>query len=102
VQVKFTPIRVVCHNTLTQALERGFTHTVRHDRDLWGGLRDVQEALGFITREYDALAQAFNSFALVRLDEEALAAYLASVFPGPKDADDEQAWERIVGNHQET
>ena len=69
VQVKFTPIRVVCHNTLTQALARGFTHTVRHDRDLWGGLRDVQEALGFITREYDALAQAFKSFALVRLDE---------------------------------
>ena len=95
VQVKFTPIRVVCHNTLTQALARGFTHTVRHDRDLWGGLRDVQEALGFITREYDALAQAFKSFALVRLDQEALVAYLASVFPGPKDVDDERAWERI-------
>ena len=94
VQVKFTPIRVVCHNTLTQALARGFTHTVRHDRDLWGGLRDVQEALGFITREYDALAQAFKAFAVVRLDEEALAAYLASVFPGPKDVDDERAWER--------
>ena len=71
-QVTFTPIRVVCHNTLTQALARGFTHTVRHDRDLWSGLRDVQEALGFITREYDALAQAFKWFALVRLDEEAL------------------------------
>jgi phage/plasmid-like protein (TIGR03299 family) len=48
VPVKFTPIRVACRNTLTQALSRGFTHTARHDRDLWGALRGVQEATGLI------------------------------------------------------
>jgi hypothetical protein len=29
VQVKFMPIGVVCHNTLSQALARGFTDTAR-------------------------------------------------------------------------
>ena len=57
VQVKFTPIRVVCRNTLTQALSRGFTHTARHDRDLGGELRGVQEAMGLIEERHDGLAR---------------------------------------------
>ena len=95
VQVKFTPIRVVCRNTLTQALSRGFTHTARHDRDLGGELRGVQEAMGLIKGRYDDLARAFDAFARVPLAGAALAAYLEEVFPGPADADDERAWERV-------
>jgi len=95
VQVKFTPVRVVCHNTLTQALGRGFTYTARHDRDLCAQLRGVQEAMGLITRRYDGLARAFDAFARVLLEEPALAAYLEEVFPGPADVDDERAWERV-------
>ena len=95
VQVKFTPIRVVCQNTLTQALSRGFTYTARHDRGLWGELRGVKEAMGLITRRYDDLARAFDAFARVPLQDGALASYLQEVFPGPADKDDERAWERV-------
>jgi hypothetical protein len=33
-QVKITPVRVVCNNTLTLALSQGGTLRVRHDRDV--------------------------------------------------------------------
>ncbi len=96
-KVKFTPIRVVCHNTLTQALNTGFTYTARHDRDLFAGLNDVQEAMGLITRQYDDLAHAFGVLARVTLTDAAFERYLAKVFPVPADADDEPAWERMDG-----
>ncbi len=34
VQIEFTPIRVVCQNTVTQALAKGSTIRVQHSRDL--------------------------------------------------------------------
>jgi phage/plasmid-like protein (TIGR03299 family) len=95
VQVKFTPIRVVCSNTLTQALSRGATYRARHDRDLLAGLHDVRKAMGFITERYDAIGAAFDALARVEMDGRALRAYLARVFPPPADADDERAWERV-------
>ena len=95
VQVKFTPIRVVCQNTLAQALGNGATYRARHDRDLLAGLRDVRQAMGFITREYDRLGAAFDVLARVEIDSAPLRAYLAKVFPFPADADDERARERV-------
>jgi hypothetical protein len=63
--VKFTPIRVVCNNTLTQALDTGFTHRARYDRDLRAGLADVKEALGLITQRYEFLEQTFDGLASI-------------------------------------
>ena len=83
VQVKFTPIRVVYQNTLAQALGEGLTYRARHDRDLFGGLRDVRKAMGFITDEYDRLGAAFEAMARVAMDAPAVRAYVAKVFPRP-------------------
>jgi phage/plasmid-like protein (TIGR03299 family) len=94
VQVKFTPVRVVCQNTLAQALAEGRTFRARHDRDLLLGLRDVREAMGFIGDEYARLAAAFDAMARVGMDRAALGAYLSKVFPLPADRDDERASER--------
>jgi len=40
VQVKFTPVRVVCQNTLNQALDFGPTLRVPHNRDMHWRLGD--------------------------------------------------------------
>ena len=77
VQVKFTPIRVVCNNTLTQALNTGRHRTrARHDRDLGTGLVNVKEALGLIKRRYEFLEQTFGALAAFRLDDSTLMQYL--------------------------
>jgi phage/plasmid-like protein (TIGR03299 family) len=95
VQVKFTPIRVVCNNTLTQALNTGRTYRARHDRDLGAGLVNVKEALGLIKQRYEFLEQTFGALAAIELDEAALKQYLLNVFPDPSDVDDERGWERV-------
>ncbi len=95
IQVKFTPIRVVCHNTLTQALATGFTFTARHDRGVEVGLQNVREAMGLVTRRFDRLAREFDELAAIRLDGADLERFLKKVFPDPADQDDERAWERV-------
>ena len=63
--VKFTPIRVVCRNTLTLALGRGRTWRARHDGDLRTGLQDVGRAMGLIRDEYARIEEAFGALAAI-------------------------------------
>ena len=95
VQVTFTPIRVVCQNTLAMALGARAAYRARHDRDLFAGLHDVRRAMGLITARYDAIGAAFDALARVEMDAAAVKAYAADVFPPPADVDDERAWERV-------
>jgi len=83
VQIKFTPIRVVCQNTLGQALSRGKAIRVEHNRDLQQGLRDAQDLIAFATRQYSDFADKFRQMANVQMDAEKVRAYLGKVFPTP-------------------
>ena len=94
VQVKFTPIRVVCHNTLSQALHEGRTYRARHDRDLGSGLLSVKEALGLIRSRFASLEETFNRMAAVTMTEDDLRDYVTAVFPDPRDPGDERGMER--------
>jgi phage/plasmid-like protein (TIGR03299 family) len=95
VQVKFTPIRVVCQNTLVQALSRGPTVRVAHLPDLEQRLAEARRLLGFIDHAYERLGTTFTAMAKVTLDSQGLRAYLHDVFPDPRDPDDLAARERI-------
>jgi phage/plasmid-like protein (TIGR03299 family) len=94
VQVKFTPIRVVCQNTLSQALRQGRTFRARHDRDLASGLLSVKEALGLIRSRFASIEGVLNRMAAVEMTQKTIGAYLAAVFPDPRDPDDERGLER--------
>lgn len=74
-RVLFTPIRVVCQNTLSMALRQGQNHGVhiRHNGDLNAKIRDAQRILG--------LAQEFFADAQVKIDR------LATVQPSPSQLD---------------
>lgn len=94
VQVKFTPIRVVCENTLTQALSEGPSLRVAHTRDLRERLRMAAAILGVAQRRFDELATLFQRIARIPMREAKLAEYLRRVFPDPRPSHDEARYER--------
>jgi len=69
VQIKFTPVRVVCQNTLTQALSiDNIGIKIAHSRKVHNKLSVASETLGIIRLRYDDLAKSFEGMAKIALD----------------------------------
>lgn len=83
VQIKFTPIRVVCYNTLTMALSQGHNLTVRHGRNLHERLKNAERNLGIITERFDEIGDGFRAMARVKMNAEQVGEYFKLVFPDP-------------------
>lgn len=95
VQVKFTPIRVVCQNTLTMALSQGRTVRVAHTRHLHHRLRRAERLLGIIHTRFDDIEEAFVAMAKVQMGNGRLQEYLKLVYPDPRDDEDEKARKKV-------
>jgi phage/plasmid-like protein (TIGR03299 family) len=95
IQIKFTPIRVVCQNTLTMALSQGPTIRVVHSRDMRQRLKNAETALGLIHQHFDEIEESFQAMAKVQMDDERIGTYLNLVFPNPRDLENDKAWERV-------
>ena len=100
VQVKFTPIRVVCQNTLTMALSQGKGLRIAHTPSLPTRMAAAREALGIIRARFDEIAVAFERMAKVNVSHERLAHFVDRVFPLPADENDERA--RARAQHART
>ena len=77
VQVMFTPIRVVCQNTLNIALsgaERKFH--AKHTSNLGNKIRDVRDYLGLIDAKAALFEDATRRLATVQLTREAFEGYI--------------------------
>jgi phage/plasmid-like protein (TIGR03299 family) len=85
VQIKFTPIRVVCQNTLTMALGRGPTVRVVHTRDVHERLRQSQKLLGLINNRFSRIEEVFKKTPQVKMSEKRLSVFLNRVFPNPQE-----------------
>ncbi len=85
VQIKFTPIRVVCQNTLTIAMNKGETLKVKHSRDVKDRLKQASELLGIVNDKYDMIERSFKNMARVQLNEKRLNEYVKTIFPDPID-----------------
>jgi phage/plasmid-like protein (TIGR03299 family) len=96
VQIKFTPIRVVCQNTLTMALSKGPTIRVQHTRNVKERLRQAEQLLGIIRNRFNKIEQGFQAMVAVPLNRPALVGYLKLVFPDPQDEKNEPARERTA------
>lgn len=94
VQIKFTPIRVVCENTLTMALSQGPTLRVSHTKDVQERLRIAANMLSTIKGQYSELEGVFKQMTRVCLDGNRLQQYLEQVFPDPRRRDDDARFER--------
>ena len=81
----FTPIRVVCQNTLNAALSRrpelrsGIR--IQHSGEIKHKVSEAQRALGLAVKFYDDLAQLTEALASRTLKTKELQEYVAAVFP---------------------
>jgi phage/plasmid-like protein (TIGR03299 family) len=81
VRVKLTPVRVVCNNTLTAALQGAGEVHVRHTAD---GPENVKKALAVLalsTRLFDELDAVFNRMALTKVTDGQLLEYVKALVP---------------------
>jgi phage/plasmid-like protein (TIGR03299 family) len=95
VQVKFTPVRVVCQNTVTMALAHGNAVHVTHTPNLTERLRQGERLLGIANKRFRILENRFRAMLHVRMDSLRLDQYLSRVFPEPHDPKDERAQARM-------
>lgn len=100
VHIRFTPIRVVCQNTLTLALREGTRlQTIVHRRGLHRRLQEARELLNSIVCTYRDIERNFNLMASVKVDEKRLREYIEAVFPMPStthEADARRLQERVT------
>lgn len=98
VQIKFTPIRVVCNNTLTIALAQGNTIRIPHTKDVRIMLKRAEQTLGIVNRRYNDISKVFKAMALCKLNSERVQKYMSMVFPIPRDQEDEYGIKRALTN----
>jgi phage/plasmid-like protein (TIGR03299 family) len=99
VRVKFTPVRVVCQNTLTMALKRGSVVRVAHTKSVVDNLKNAREMLGIINSGFQEFEVLYTKMADLLVDSSLLDRYLRAVFPDPENHDGEKARE-IAGQHR--
>ena len=93
-KVLFTPIRVVCENTLLAALgqaDKSQTVSIRHTGDILGKAKEAQRLLGISLKYYDSFGEQGRHFADRRLSASGLKSYFEDLVPDPKDADPSRA-----------
>jgi len=92
-RVFFTPIRVVCQNTLTLAERgsRGQGVSILHKGDLQAKIHDAQQVLGFATRFYDDAGERINRLASHYPSQTQLTAYFRELYPDPEEGSNTRA-----------
>ena len=85
VQIRFTPVRVVCQNTLVASLEWGTDFSkIYHIPGMKPEISKAQEGVLSILTQYNELKALYERFAGRLLTQELLDGYLNAVFPDPK------------------
>lgn len=89
-RVYFTPIRVVCQNTLALAERRsqGQGVSILHKGDLQAKINEAQQVLGFAQRFFDDAAEWINRLASYYPTQEQLATYFKEIYPDPEERKD--------------
>lgn len=92
-RVFFTPIRVVCANTLGLAERRGRGQgvSVVHKGDLAAKVGEAQKILGLATKFYDSVEERINHLANHYPSREQLTAYFERLYPDSPDSKNKRA-----------
>jgi len=93
VQIKFTPIRVVCNNTLTMAFGDQQYLSVYHQRNIKTRLSEVPKLLNVINTRYTQIDESLKELVKIQMTDVTLEKYLSDVFPDPKRKKDEKLYE---------
>ena len=94
VQIRLTPVRVVCQNTLTLALNGTAGCRVSHHSDIHQKLQQAHEMLGLIDTRFNDLATSFQSMSRVQVNTQRLDEYLRAIYPDSVKPDEQLLVER--------
>lgn len=81
VRIGFTPIRVVCNNTLTAALgDLKNSHTIFHFNNPQEQLKEAHKVMGLASTYMTDITKIFDEMAEVRLSDNQLMAFIEDIF----------------------
>ncbi len=89
-RVLFTPVRVVCQNTLSMALRKGQHEgiSIRHNGNMQAKIGEAQRVLGLATAFYDDAQAKIDRLASVQPTQAQLKLYFEKLYPNPDDGID--------------
>jgi len=88
VRVKLTPIRVVCNNTLTAALQGAGEVHIRHTLNAAEDMKQALTLLGLSNSLYEQLDSIFNRMALTKISDKQLLDYVKALVPDNEEEED--------------
>jgi len=81
IQTMFTPIRVVCNNTLNAALSGAkFKVSIKHTKSAHKNLEEAHKIMGITNKLSDELSDIFNIMTKIKVGDNQLKDYLEKVF----------------------
>jgi phage/plasmid-like protein (TIGR03299 family) len=81
VRVGFTPIRVVCNNTLTAALSNlKNSYTIFHFNNPQERLKEAHKVMGLASSYMNEVASIFDNMANTKISDEQLKAFIEDIF----------------------
>lgn len=96
VRILFTPIRVVCRNTLNLALRTGGGLTIRHYPDVKERVDQARRILGIVEETYAKAGESFRRMTKVEMTGVRLREYFGALMPLPAD---EEARTKVAARH---
>lgn len=101
VQVYFTPVRVVCWNTLSMSLSSMKREVrVRHTESMMENLRTASRIMGIVKIESKQSAELFQAMPKFEMTGRSLKDYFEQIYPTPQPREDEEeVTERTRTNH---
>ncbi len=95
VQVRITPIRVVCNNTLTAALQGEGDIAISHRVDTVRYLKQAFTILGLSNSLYAQLDVVFNTMASRKITQQQLRNYVQALIPDNEESENTARTEKI-------
>jgi phage/plasmid-like protein (TIGR03299 family) len=97
VRVGFTPVRVVCNNTLSMAIDNASSKLIRlkHRGDVVGSLERVREIMNLATQNFEATVEQYKALASRQINQADLEKYIKIVFQTKATEHSENAGDRV-------
>lgn len=96
IAAKLTPVRVVCNNTLSMALEdHTDTISIRHTRNVQDKLSVAHNLLGLTNNLYTQLENIFQTMSLKQITSDQLIKYIATLFPYNPESKDHSQTDKV-------
>lgn len=95
-EVRLTPVRVVCNNTLDMASKGRANVSIRHSANAKVRIDEARTALGLIRRQVEDTAEAYRELATFTMSEYRAKGYFAELFPAPALEDGKAYQEKLA------